>query len=131
MNTSYLVGVVRQKCQGCGNAALGCQQAGVLTHLLGQKSPDSVRVHGLGELHSFAEDDNFLNQILNQKSKGEGDIRDSNTYIKDAGETVTKLPKFTRSTAPILSLLEEHTRAEHHLDDNQQQAMFPAPTSLL
>lgn len=71
MDTSYLVGVVRQKGQGCGNAALGCQQASILAHLLGQQGPDSVCVQGLGELYSFAEDDNFLNQILNKKSKGE------------------------------------------------------------
>lgn len=63
----WLVGVVRQKRQGRGNAALGCQQVGILTHLLGQKSPDSVRVQGLRELYSFSEDDNFLNQILERQ----------------------------------------------------------------
>lgn len=76
MATSYLVSVVRQKGQGCSDAALGCQQAGVLTHLLGQKSPNSAGVQGLGELHSFAEDDNFLDQILNEK-EGQGTRRQS------------------------------------------------------
>lgn len=67
LHNIWLVGVVRQKSQGCGNAALGCQQAGILTHLLSQKSPDSIGVQGLGELYSFAEDDNFLNQILERQ----------------------------------------------------------------
>lgn len=67
LHNIWLVGVVRQKRQGRCNAALGCQQVGILTHLLSQKSPDSVCVQGLGELYSFSEDDNFLNQILERQ----------------------------------------------------------------
>lgn len=75
MDTNYLVGVVRQKSQGCGNAALGCQQAGILTHLLSQKSPNSICVQSLGELYSFTEDDNFLNQILKERKAKKETIR--------------------------------------------------------
>jgi hypothetical protein len=103
MDTNYLVGVVRQKSQGCGNAALGCQQAGILTHLLSQKSPDSIGVQGLGELYSFAEDDNFLNQILNErKAKEEETVRRNR---------VGKLPRVPRRTAPALPLFEERQPA--------------------
>lgn len=67
LHNVWLVGVVRQERQGCGDAALGCQQVGILTHLLGQKNPDSICVQGLGELYSFSEDDDFLNQILERQ----------------------------------------------------------------
>lgn len=69
VNSGYLVGVVGKKSQGCGNAALGCQQTGVLTHLLSQQNPDGISVRGLGELYSFSQDHNFLNQILSEKRR--------------------------------------------------------------
>lgn len=71
VNSNYLVGVFRKKSQGCSNTALGCQQISILTHLLSQKNSYSIGVHGLGELHSFSQDDNFLNKILSEEKKGE------------------------------------------------------------
>lgn len=59
-NGLYLVGVCRKESQSCSNAALGGQKVGILTHLLSQKRPHSIRVHSLGELHGFAQDYNFL-----------------------------------------------------------------------
>lgn len=57
---TYLVGAGGQEGQSCSNAALGSQEVGVLAHLLSQKGPHSIRVHGLGELHSLAQDHDFL-----------------------------------------------------------------------
>lgn len=70
VSSNYLVGVLRKESQGRSNTALGCQQAGILTHLLGQKDSYSIGVHGLGELHRSSQDDDFLNQILNEKKTG-------------------------------------------------------------
>lgn len=72
VNSNYLVGVFGKKSQGCSNTALGCQQISILTHLLSQKNSYSVGVHGLGELYSFPQDDNFFNKILSEDKKGEG-----------------------------------------------------------
>lgn len=69
VNSNYLVGVVRKKSQGCSNTALSCQQIGILTHLRSQENSYSTSVYGLSELHSFSQDDNFLNQILNEKNE--------------------------------------------------------------
>lgn len=104
---NYLVGVIRQKRQGCGNAALGRQQTGILTHLLSQKSSYSIRIHGVGKLHSFSEDDNFFNQILNDK-------------IRQSEIPKNQISKHTKCTVPVHILLEKHGKAEHHLSDGQR-----------
>lgn len=81
----YLVGVGRQEGQSCSNAALGCQQVGILAHLLGQEGPHSVRVHGLGELHGSAQDDHLLYQILgDQGGKKHKSITNKNSRVKQA-----------------------------------------------
>lgn len=107
-SSNYLVGVFRKKGQGCSNAALGCQQAGILTHFLSQKSSYSVSVHGLGELYSFSQDDNFLNQILSEKKKGEWRRTGQwyqDVYWGEAGKDkgLWRAPKPTKSKVFIIT----------------------------
>lgn len=66
----YLVGVCRKESQCSSNAALCSQQICILTHLLRQKSPYSIRVHGSCKLHSLTQDYYFLNKVLEDYDKG-------------------------------------------------------------
>lgn len=118
---NYLVSVVRQKRQGCGNAPLSCQQTGILTHLLSQESSYCIHVHGLGELHSFSEDDNFLNQILNDKNEGQEDNQRSQTHVckRQQRNRIIKIYKPTKVQRRSSSLLEKCGRAKCHLGDGQ------------
>lgn len=116
-SSNYLVGVFRKKSQGCSNTALGCQQIGILTHFLSQKNSYSISVHGLGELYSFSQDDNFLNQILNEKKKGEWRRIGQwyqDVYWEEAGKdkalrTAPKPTKVQCSLSPIFKSSKEWT----------------------
>lgn len=69
LKAPYLVGVGREEGQCCSQASLSSQEIGILAHLLGQKGPHGIRVHGLRELHSFAQDHHLLYQILKDQER--------------------------------------------------------------
>lgn len=74
----YLVGVGREEGECCSQAALSSQQVGILAHLLGQKGAHGVGVHGLRELHGFAQDHHLLYQILKDQEGGNPPTSENN-----------------------------------------------------
>lgn len=64
---TYLVGVVRQVFDGCGQAALRGQQTGVLAHLLSQEDANSSRAGLVGQLDSPLQHHHLLHQVLSDK----------------------------------------------------------------